>query len=149
MPNTTLTIDLQIGRPPAAVFAALTHLNTLRRQIGGSATYRGTVDVSDDPVRAGSTYADITPIGRLRGEVVEAEPDRRVVFLQRTAYGRLSIRITYELEPSAVGTRLVRTGEITTRGWLAAVHPIVVRSTRSENQRTMASLKASLEASVA
>ncbi|HJP70192.1 MAG TPA: SRPBCC family protein [Candidatus Limnocylindria bacterium] len=146
MPTTTLTTDLEIARPPAEVFAALTHLGVLGGQIGSSTTYRGTVEVSDDPVRAGSTYVDRTPIGRLRGEVVELEPDRRIVFRQGTEDGRFDVRITYELEPSAAGTRLVRSGEIATRGWLAVVHPIVVWSTGAENRRTMASLKSSLEA---
>ena len=146
MPTTTSTIDLEIARAPGEVFAALTHLGTLPEQIGASATYRGTVAVSDDPVRTGSTYVDRTPIGRLLGEVVELEADRRIVFHQATPDGRLSIRITYQLEPRPAGTRVLRIGEITTHGWLAVVHPVVVRSTRGENRRTMASLKASLEA---
>jgi hypothetical protein len=40
----------------------------------------------------------------------------------------------------------VRTGEITTRRWLAIIHLIVVWTTRAENRRTMDALKASLEA---
>ena len=146
MPTTTSTLDLVIERPPAAVFDALTTLGRLRERIDASGTYRGTVEVSDDPVRVGSTYVDRTPLGRLHGEVLELDPGRRVVFRQRTARGDLDIRITYALEPAAAATRLVRTGEITTHGWLAALHPIVVRTTRSENRRTMAALKSSLEA---
>jgi uncharacterized protein YndB with AHSA1/START domain len=145
MPTTSTTIDLAIARPPAEVFDALTRLGALRSQIGTSATYVGTEDVSDDPVRAGSTYVDRTPVGRLRGEVLELERDRRVVFRQATARGDLDVRITYEMMPAANGTRVVRTGAITTGGWLALVHPIVVWATRTENQRTMARLKASLE----
>lgn len=147
MPTTTSTIDLVIARPPSEVFEALTHLGSFGQQVGSSMTYRGTIDVSDDPVRIGSTYTDRTPIGRLRGEVIELETDKRVVFRQATADGRLAVRISYQLQPTASGTRLVRAGEITTRGWLAVVHPIVVRSTVRENRRTMASLKSSLEAS--
>ena len=146
MPTSAATIDLQIARPPAAVFEALTRLSALHRRIGMSATYAGTEDVSDDPVRVGSTYVDRTPIGRLRGEVLEVEADRRAVFRQATARGNLDVWITYELEPSTSGTRLLRTGRITTRGWLALVHPIVVWATRRENRRTMHRLKASIEA---
>jgi uncharacterized protein YndB with AHSA1/START domain len=146
MPTTTATIDLAIERAPAVVFEALTRVGSLQRHIGSSGTYRGTVDVSDDPVRVGSTYVDRTPIGRFQGQVVKLEPDRRVVFRQVTTRNDLDITITYVLEPAASGTRLVRTGEITTRGLLALVHPIVVRSTRAENRRTMDALKASLEA---
>jgi len=145
MPTSTSTIDLEIARPPDTVFESLTRLGSMRARIGSSTTYRGTVDVSDDPVRVGSTYVDRTPVGRFEGQVLELEADRRVVFRQATPHGDLAVRIIYELAPGAVGTRLVRTGEITTRGWLAAVHPIVVWATRAENQRTMQGLKASLE----
>ena len=145
MPTTTATLDLAIERPPAVVFEALTRVGSLQRHIGRSGRYRGTVDVSDDPVRAGSTYVDRTPIGRFHGRVLELEPNRRVVFRQVTTRNDLDITITYVLEPTASGTRLVRTGEITTRGLLALVHPIVVRSTRAENRRTMNGLKTSLE----
>ena len=145
MPTTTSRLELAIGRPPTVVFDALTRLGLLQARIESSSTYRGTVEVSDDPVRAGSTYVDRTPIGRLRGEVLELEADRRVVFRQATARGDLDVRITYDLEPTSGGTRLVRTGEITTRGLLALVHPIVVWRTRVENRRTMDRLKASLE----
>ena len=147
MPTTTTRLDLAIGRPPAVVFDALTRLGQLGGRIESSSTYRGTVDVSDDPVRVGSTYVDRTPIGRLRGEVLALEEGRRVVFRQATARGDLDVGITYDLEPTPDGTRLVRTGEITTRRWLALVHPVVVWTTRAENRRTMDRLKASLEAS--
>ena len=146
MPTSTSTLELGIARPPAAVFDALTRLGALRGRIGTSGTYAGTVEVSDDPVRQGSTYVDRTPIGRLRGEVVELESDRRIVFRQVTERGDLDVRITYTLERVPSGTRLVRTGEITTRRWLALVHPIVAWTTRAENRRTLESLRASLEA---
>ena len=146
MPTSTLTTDLEIPRPPSAVFDALTRLGALRGRIGTSGTYAGTVDVTDDPVRVGSTYVDRTPIGRLRGEVLELESGRRVVFRQALPSGALDVRIRYELERVPAGTHLVRTGEITTRRWLAIVHPLVVWTTRAENRRTMAALKTSLEA---
>jgi uncharacterized protein YndB with AHSA1/START domain len=146
MPTSTVTLDNDIARPPAVVYDALTRLGQLQGHIESSSTYRGTVDVSDDPVRVGSTYVDRTPIGRLRGEVLALEEERRVAFRQATARGDLDVKITYDLAPTPTGTRLVRTGEITTRRWLALVHPIVVWSTRTENRRTMDRLKDSLEA---
>ncbi len=146
MPTSVATIELEIARPPSAVFDALTHLDALRGRIGASATYAGTVKVSDDPVREGSTYVDRTPIGRMRGQVLELETDRRVIFRQALSSGALDVRITYRLDASARGTRLVRRGEITTRSWLAVVHPVVVWTTRRENARTMNRLRTTLEA---
>jgi uncharacterized protein YndB with AHSA1/START domain len=146
MPTSVATIDFEIARPPSVVFDALTRLGALRGRIGTSGTYSGTVEVSDDPIQVGSTYVDRTPIGRLRGEVLELEPERRVVFRQAMARRDLDVRITYQLATTPTGTRLVRSGEITTRRWLAIVHPIVVWTTRAENRRTMEALKTSLEA---
>lgn len=146
MPTSAAAIGVDIARPPSVIFDALTRLGTLRDRIGASGTYVGTVDVSHDPVRVGSTYVDRTPIGRLRGEVLELEAGRSVVFRQALPSGALDVRITYRLEASARGTRLIRTGEITTRRWLAVAHPVVVWMTRRENARTMERLKATLEA---
>src|SRR5688572_30941906 len=106
MPTSTATTDLENARPPSAVFDALTRLNTLRGRIGTSGTYAGTDDVTDDPVRVGSTYVDRTPIGRLRGEVLELESDRHVVFRQALPSGALDVRIRYELERVPAGTHL-------------------------------------------
>lgn len=145
MPTSSGAINVQISRSPAVVFDALTRLGSLRDRIGTSGTYSGTEDLSDDPVRVGSTYVDRTPIGRLRGEVLEVEADRRLVFRQALRSGALDVLIAYQLAPSGAGTRLVRTGEITTRGWLALVHPIVVWATRAENRRMMTALKGWLE----
>lgn len=146
MGEATSTLRVEIARPPAQVFAALTHLGSLPDRLGRSTSYGGTENVSDDPVRTGSTYTDRTPIGRLRGEVLELEVDRRLVFRQATDGGRLAVVITYALEPTATGTRLTRTGRITTRGLLGLVHPLVVRATVAENRRTLECLRASLEA---
>lgn len=146
MGATTTTLAVEIARPPDAVFAALVHLGSMVDRLGRSTAYRGTVDVSDDPVRIGSTYTDRTPMGRLQGEVLELAPDQRVVFHQATGRGWLAVRIAYDLQPVATGTRLTRTGEITTAGPLALVHPIVVRATVAENRRTLARLRDTLEA---
>lgn len=90
-----------------------------RRGRRAVAKLRRTIEVSDDPVRVGTTYVDRTPIGRARGQVLELVPHRRVVFRQALPNGALEVRITYELLPSANGTRLARVGQITNGRWLA------------------------------
>jgi len=145
MGTATKALSVEIGRSPAVVFDALTHLGSMVVRLGRSASYGGTIDVSDDPVRVGSTYTDRTPIGRLHGEVRELEPDRRIVFHQATSNGWLAVLIGYDLEPTDGGTRLARTGRITTRGPLALVHPLVVWATSRENRRTMDRLRVALE----
>jgi uncharacterized protein YndB with AHSA1/START domain len=143
--KSTRTITTDVARPPAAVFALLADLPGFPRWLNPSSTYRATVQVSDDPIVKGTTYTDEIQGMRLHGTVREYEPDHLLVYHQARSDGHLAITISYELEPTADGTRVVRTGEIATGGFLAALHPIVVRTTVKENERMMARLKEYLE----
>jgi len=143
--KSTRTITTDVARPPAAVFALLADLPGFPRWLNPSSTYRATVRVSDDPIVKGTTYTDEIQGMRLHGTVREYEPDHLLVYHQARSDGHLAITISYELEPTADGTRVVRTGEIATGGFLAALHPIVVRTTVKENERMMARLKEYLE----
>lgn len=144
---TTRTIATDVSRPPSEVFALLADVAGFSRWLDPSSTYRATVAVSDDPIVKGTTYTDEVQGMRLHGVVREYEPDHLLVFHQARTDGNLAITITYELEPTAGGTRVVRTGEIVTGGFLAALHPIVVRTTVKENVRMMRRLKEYLEGS--
>lgn len=144
---TVLRLSVDIGRPPADVFATLADLPGYARWLGRSPTYRETATISDHPIRAGTTYVDHIVGNRLIGTVLECEPDRRLAFHQATPDGGLAITITYELSPTDAGTHLVRTGSIETGGLLRLVHPVVVYATRAENRRMMGALKAYLEGS--
>ena len=145
---TVSTLSIDIDRPPAAVFATLADMAGYGQWLGKSSTYRGTVDIPKEPIGKGTTYTDRI-LGRgLKGEVREYEPDRLLVFHQATAKGELAITISYALTPMPTGTRLVRTGNIVTTGWLRFLHPIVVAVTKRENLRTLRSLKAYLERSI-
>ena len=143
--KSTRTITTDVARPPAEVFALLADLPCFPRWLNPSSTYRATVQVSDDPIVKGTTYTDEIQGMRLHGTVREYEPDHLLVYHQARSDGHLAITISYELEPTADGTRVVRTGEIATGGFLAALHPIVVRTTVKENERMMARLKEYLE----
>ena len=52
----------------------ITDLRGQDRWLAQSTAFRGTVDVSDNPVRLGSTYREPTPQGVRHGEVIEFEP---------------------------------------------------------------------------
>ncbi len=138
-------ITIEIERAPGDVFALLSDLAGFPSWLDPSSTYRATVAVSDDPIVAGTTYTDEIQGMRLYGTVFECEPDRLLVFHQATKGDSLAITIRYELHATAKGTQLVRTGIIATRGTLAALHPIVVRTTAKENARMMRVLKSHLE----
>ncbi len=143
--KSTRTITTDVERPATAVFALLSDLAGFPRWLDPSSTYRATVQVSDDPIVKGTTYTDDIQGMRLNGTVLEYEPDHLLVFHQARSDGNLAITIHYELGPVPGGTRVVRTGEIVTGGFLAALHPIVVRTTVKENTRMMRRLKEYLE----
>lgn len=147
--KSTRTITTEVARPPSEVFALLADLAGFPRWLDPSNTYRATVRVSDDPIVRGTTYTDEIQGMRLHGTVREYEPDHLLVFHQARSDGNLAITISYELEPLGTGTRVVRTGEIATGGFLVALHPIVVRTTVKENERMMKRLKDYLEGDTA
>jgi hypothetical protein len=80
--------------------------------------------------------------------MVSAVANERVEFFQATPDGTLSIRIVYAITPTSTGSRIARTGTITTAGRLRWLHRIVVAVTRGENRRTMDSLRATLDDTV-
>lgn len=142
---TVSRLSVDIAAPPDAVFAALADLPGYAGWLARSMTYRSTVEVSDTPVRQGSTYRDHISGDTMHGEVLECEPPRLLVFRQRSVRGDLDITIRYELTAAGPGTRLDRTGTIRTRGRYRLARPVVVAVTKRENRRTLAALKAHLE----
>jgi uncharacterized protein YndB with AHSA1/START domain len=144
--KSTRTITTDVARPPSAVFALLSDLAGFPEWLDPSNTYRATLRISDDPIAKGTTYTDQVQGMELHGTVLEYEPDHLLVFRQARSDGNLAITIRYELGPIEGGTRVLRTGEISTGGFLAALHPIVVRTTVKENARMMNRLKEYLEA---
>ncbi|MFL6101269.1 MAG: SRPBCC family protein [Actinomycetales bacterium] len=142
---TVSRLSVEIAAPPAAVYAALADLPGYAGWLQPSRTYHATVDVSDTPVRQGSTYTDHTSGDVMQGQVLECEPDRLLLFRQSSHKGDLDITIRYQLTPVGSRTRVDRTGTIVTHGRYRLVHPVVVAVTKRENRRTLAALKAYLE----
>lgn len=128
----TISIDTQAD--PATAYALLADLSGFRTWLPRSGVYRGTTSgQTRGPAAAGDAYADRTPLSTLEGRVLHADPPRRIAFEQHTAPGSPQIRITYTLHPGpAGGTRIERTGIITTAGPLRAFHGPVVAFTRRE-----------------
>ena len=143
MPDIHLSVE--INRPPEIVFNLLADIANYSRWLPPSKDYSETVDISESPVKQGTTYLDKNPTNVLFGEVTEYQPYTRIVFHQATEKPSLDVIIRYVLSPVANGTRLERISTITTAGMFRLIQPFVVWRVRQENQRTLAALKNYLE----
>jgi hypothetical protein len=84
-------------------------------------------------------------VGRMPGKLVEDVPDRALQFHQAKPSGSLDALIRYDLDAAGTGTHVTRIGDLTTKGMLRIVQPMLVWMAAAESERTMRSLKAHLE----
>ena len=138
------TID--IARPVEQVFALIADLPNYHRWLPPSGLYGTTTQVSDTPLTLGTTYVDGKQ-ATLHGHVTEFRPPVALAFHQeaRLLLSRLTIDIRYRLEPLGAHTRVYRTTTPRLSGVLAFLRPMLVRSIRNENLRTLAMMKQYLE----
>jgi uncharacterized protein YndB with AHSA1/START domain len=138
------TID--IASPIERVFALIADLANYPRWLPPSGLYGATTEVSATPVALGTTYEDGKQ-AKLHGRVTDFRPPVAIAFHQeaRLLFSRLSIDIVYGLEPLGAGTRVYRTTTPRLSGLLAPLGPVVARSIRAENLRTLAMMKHYLE----
>ncbi|MDN4615311.1 SRPBCC family protein [Leifsonia sp. F6_8S_P_1B] len=136
------TID--IAASPHAIYAALRDLGTYPTWLRHSLVYRGTTTKAG----ADPTYQDSTMLGRMPGSLIADTPDHELRFHQRKPSGALDAVIEYDVADDGTTelTRVTRIGELTTHGVLRAVQPVLVRMAAAESRRTMAALKAHVEA---
>lgn len=137
---------IDIARPVEQVFALIADLPNYPRWLPPSNLYAATTQVSDTPIRLGTTYMDGSK-AVLRGSVTEYRPSHALAFHQeaRSPLGRLTIDIQYRLEALGTGTRVYRTTTPRFSGVLALLRPMIVRSIRRENTRTLAMMQQYLE----
>jgi uncharacterized protein YndB with AHSA1/START domain len=138
------TID--VASPIERVFALLVDLPNYPQWLPPSGLYATTV-VSETPVRLGTTYVDRSKQGPLQGRVTECQPPHVLGFHQEAHFtlGRLTIDIHYQLDEVEGATRVHRATAPQMTGLLALLSPIVLRSIRHENLRTLARMKQYLE----
>lgn len=143
MPDIHVSVD--INRPPEVVFNRLADIAHYRDWLPPSQTYVGTTDISDMPIKQGTTYIDTSTTGSMNGHVDEYEPFARIVFHQIGKNPNIEIVAAYQLTPIPQGTRIERTTHLVLSGIYKLIQPIAVSRTRAENQRTLNVLKTFLE----
>ena len=130
---------IEIDAPPHDVYLAIRALDAYPGWLRRSIVYRGTRVGTPDG------YVDTTTIGRMRGRLLEEEPDRMLHFHQSVRSGGVDADIRYAVDGTAASTRVTRVGELTTHGAFRAMQPVLVRMAAAESRRTMRALKAHVE----
>ena len=98
MPDIHVSVDIQ--RPPEAVFKLLADIAHYRDWLPPSKTYVETTDISDTPLRQGTTYVDKNTNGTMYGSVLEYQPYSRIVFQQTGKNPHVEVTARYQLTPT-------------------------------------------------
>jgi uncharacterized protein YndB with AHSA1/START domain len=152
---TELRFEVEIGASAERVYALLADLRDYDRWLPNSAAFRGTVRISDGPIAVGTTYLEPGPFGIRRGTVTRMDPPAQLCFEQPMALkppllGSIGIKLSHTLTPRGpASVHLSRVLELSPRGPVVLMMPIILPAFRSENQRMLKTLKAYAEANPA
>ena len=144
-----MNFTVEISAPVKQVFEAIADLPNYGRWLPPSGLYAGKTEPLEVPIRLGTRYEDRATRGTtLSGTITAFDPPHTIGFHQSTrqVLGTLAVDIAYQLQPIEGGTRLHRTTEPSYTGVLSVFGPLIARSIRSENLRTLQALKRYLEA---
>jgi uncharacterized protein YndB with AHSA1/START domain len=77
-----ISVTTDINAPAEKVFDVITDLQSYSKWLPDSTAFKGTTEVSNTPVKLGTTYVESTPGGVRSGKVLEFERPLKVVFHQ-------------------------------------------------------------------
>ncbi|MGZ4348916.1 MAG: SRPBCC family protein [Solirubrobacteraceae bacterium] len=141
-----LPCDADIRCPAETIFDLIVDFRGQDRWLGRSSSFRGTHDISSDPVTLGTTYREPGPFGVRNGTVIEVERPTRAAFHQpmtgRLHTGTVDVLLRYTLTPAEASTHVRRVVTIDIPRSLRLLQPVLVRAFRSESRRTLLALKA-------
>jgi len=146
-----LKFEADIHASAERVFSLLADLRDYDRWLPGSPAFHGTVAISEGPIAVGTTYLEPGPLGTRHGIVTEMDRPTRLAFeqpmtLKPRALGVIGIKLAHTLTPDGPYLHLLRALEITPRGPVRLVMPLLVGMFRAENERMMRTLKTYAEA---
>jgi hypothetical protein len=142
----TLPSEADIHCPAEEIFDLITDFRGQEHWLSKSSAFRGTTDISSDPVTLGTTYREPGPLGVRNGAVTEFERPTAVTFQQpmtiKLRLGVVAVTLRYTLRPSGESTHVRREVTIGVPRSLRIIQPFVVRAFRIESGRTLLALKA-------
>ena len=138
--------EADIRCPAETIFDLIIDFRGQDRWLAKSSAFRGTNEISSDPVALGTTYREPGPFGVRNGAVTEFERPARITFQQpmtmRLHAGTVDVTLRYTLTPGPGSTHVARVVTIAVRGPLKLIQPVLVRAFRAESGRTLLALKA-------
>ena len=137
-----------IRRPIGEVFERLADLPSYGRWMHRTGLFRRCAQISESPVRKGTTYLDATRMGTFEGEVTEFAPPSRIAFRETLSWFGTQMtqaRPEYSLEEDEEATVVhhIAVGELF--GWMRVMKPAAALMAKAERTRTLKSLRRSLE----
>ena len=156
----TIHQSITVNAPAKEVFTIIADLPTYHNWLPESTAFKGTTQVSHNPVKLGTTYHEPGPAGTRKGEVVEFEPPAagkagKITFKQPMSMKpyvlgmvldvKVEMTVTEEIEDGAVKTKLNRDVHLSYPWALWALKPLVDNEFKKESWRTLESLKAYAE----
>ena len=152
MSTAHMQFTTQIAGAPEVIFDLIADMPNYGRWLPDSDAFGGTVNVTPYPVRLGTTYLDAGSVEK-PGEVTEFDPPRHIGFhhtvMVRQALLKTDIdaRIRYTLTSKGGGTFVLRELDLLLNLPIfdRLASPLILRSFRKENVRTLACLKRYVE----
>jgi uncharacterized protein YndB with AHSA1/START domain len=138
-----VAVTVNIKGSPAAVFAQLTDVAHQPEWVGVVKEVR---DISDTPVRLGSTYTSVAQfMGRKmvsKVKITAYDPGKRYAEEMSGKPGGL---MTFDFTPDGDGTRVVMNADMSMGGLLGLLSPLVKMQMRKQMAGDMGRLKARVE----
>ncbi len=146
IPSIELQWEVGVDSSAERVFTILVELRDYERWLPRSSAFKGTIAISEGPIAIGTTYTEPGPLGTRYGKVTELIRPTQLNFeqpmaLRPRAMGVIEIRLFHTLTPKSGSVHLLRRLELSPRGPVRLVMPLVVRLFRTENERMMSVLK--------
>lgn len=141
-----LPSEADINCSAERIFDLIVDFAGQNRWLTSSSSFRGTHQVSSDPVSLGTTYREPGPFGVRNGTVTELERPTRVTFHQpmtlKLGAGILDVTVRYTLSRSADKTHVRRVCSLGIPSRLRFLTPVIAAQFRGESARTLRALKA-------
>ncbi|GAC1366566.1 MAG: hypothetical protein NVS2B12_11240 [Ktedonobacteraceae bacterium] len=150
-----MIFHIAVKRSRETVFEHIRDLSGYKAWLPVSEIFVEMRDISEYPVRVGTTYMDEGATTGMAGRVTEMEPPRLIAFQQSMAFkrgilrGGLTVSVCYTLQPVGSGeTQVTREAKVKITGIAIVMRPVFIGAIRKENERILQCMKGYLEARV-